>query len=320
MSAAPQRRDVVVIGGSAGALEALQRLVAALPADLPAAVFVVLHLSPSHRTHLPEILGRAGPLPVELAVHGAPVTPGRIVVAPPDNHLMLRPGQVAVVRGPKENGHRPAVDPLFRSAAAAYGRRVTAVILSGALDCGTAGLMVVRARGGLTLVQRPDDAQVPSMPHSALKHVQVDHVGSAGDLGAYLARAVADPLPAEEEGAVSGERVPGEPPAEGAPLADVVCPLCQGVMTEAREGDFVLMRCHVGHAFSLDGLLQTQFESLEAALWAGARALEESARVARRAARARREPALEERAATLEEQAATIRRMLLAPGWGPTTR
>ncbi|MCO5171602.1 MAG: chemotaxis protein CheB [Planctomycetes bacterium] len=311
-------RDIIVIGGSAGGLEPLRRLVADLPADLPAAVFVALHLSPSHRTHLPEILSRSGPLPAELGVHGHAIASGRIVVAPPDNHLMVRDDHVVVVRGPKENGHRPAVDPLFRSAAAAYGRRVIAVLLSGALDCGTAGFMVVRARGGLTVVQSPEDAQVPSMPQSALRHVPVDHVAPSADLGALLARLVREPLP-PEQAAPSPEPAPGKPPSEAtAPLTDVVCPLCQGVMTEVRHGDFVQMRCHVGHAFSLDGLMQMQFDHLETALWAGVRALDESARVARRASHSQRVPTLEDRARTLENQAEVIRRMLLDPSWpGP---
>lgn len=305
-------RSVVVIGASAGGLEALTLIVEALPRDLPAAVFVVIHQSPEHRSRLAEILSRVGPLPAELAVHGHPIRPGRIVVAPPDNHLMLTRGFITVVRGPKENGHRPAVDPLFRSAAAVYGRGVIAVLLSGALDCGTAGLLQVRARGGVTVVQDPKDAVVPSMPLNAIRQLTPDHVAPATELGAIIARLVREPLPpgAPE---VGGELSPTVTPA------DVVCPLCSGSMTEVSVAGFSQLTCHVGHVFSIEALLRTQYDALEAALWAGVRALKESARVARRAAVSTpgAEDSLDERARTHDHYAEVITRMLLEDSWPP---
>jgi two-component system chemotaxis response regulator CheB len=313
-ASAPTHRDVVVIGGSAGAIEALRALLGALPRDLPAAVFVVLHQAAEHRTRLPELLTRVGPLPVELAVHGQPIRPGHVVLAPPDNHLLLAPGYVSVVRGPKENGHRPAIDPLFRSAANAFGPRVIGVVLSGALDCGTYGLSSIKARGGLTLVQDPAEAQVTSMPESALAKVAIDQVGRAAALGAFIGRTVREPLPAAE-----ATSAPDDPPATREVRADVSCPLCQGAMTEAGKGADLVLRCHVGHQFSLAGLLQVQSEALESALWAGVRALEESARIARRAAATTPGVSrqLVERARVHEHDADVIRRMRLNDPWPP---
>ena len=167
------RRDIVVVGASAGGVEALGLLVGELPADLPAAVFVVLHVAPDHKSVLPRILSAAGPLPAKHARDGEPIIPGRIYVARPDHHLTLQDGQVRVVKGPRENGHRPAVDALFRTAAHTYGPRAIGVILSGALDDGTAGLIAIKRQGGLAMVQDPDDALVEQMPRSALENTSV---------------------------------------------------------------------------------------------------------------------------------------------------
>jgi two-component system, chemotaxis family, protein-glutamate methylesterase/glutaminase len=306
-------RDIVVIGGSAGGLEALRGLLGGLPADLDAAVFVVLHQLAEHRSRLPEVLSRCGPLPAELAIHGHPIVKGRILVAPPDNHLLVNRGIVSVVRGPKENGHRPAIDPLFRSAANAYGTRVIAVVLSGALDCGAAGLSLVKARGGMALVQDPSDAQVPSMPSNALRYTAVDRIAPAIELGPIVADLVRAPLGAPVAATQSVHATEHR--------ADIVCPLCQGSMVESMVGTVPQMRCHVGHTFTLEGLMHAQRESLESALWAGVRALEESARLARRAAVTTPSgvgPALSERAMTHELHADVIRRMLIEDTWPPT--
>ncbi|MET0400950.1 MAG: chemotaxis protein CheB, partial [Cystobacter sp.] len=168
-------RDIIVVGASAGGVEALSRLVSQFPRDLPAAVLVVLHLGTGHRSALPQLLSRAGHLEAVHPQDGAPLEPGRIYVAPNDRHLVVEPGRVRLLHGPRENNHRPAVDPLFRSAALAYGPRVIGVVLTGALDCGTAGLMAVKHRGGLAVVQDPRDAFCPDMPRSAMEFVKVDH-------------------------------------------------------------------------------------------------------------------------------------------------
>jgi len=168
-------RDIVVIGASAGGIEALTKLVRTLPGNLPAALFVVLHMPADIPSLLPEILSRVGALPASHPADGMTITPGQIYVAPPDHHLLVERGYVHLVRGPKENRHRPAIDPLFRSAAKAYCQRVVGVILSGALDDGTAGLLAIKRSGGIAIVQSPEEALYPQMPQSALNHVQVDY-------------------------------------------------------------------------------------------------------------------------------------------------
>ncbi|MDB4990676.1 MAG: CheB methylesterase, partial [Myxococcaceae bacterium] len=176
-------RDILVFGASAGGIEALVEILANLPPDLPATLFVVQHLSPAYQSRLPELLSRGTPFRALYPVHGQEIAPGHIYVAPPDNQLLLRQGYVQVNRGPKENGHRPSVDALFRSAARAYGPRVIGVVLSGFLDCGTAGLMSIKARGGLAVVQDPDEAFAAEMPRSAINHVRVDHICKLKEMG-----------------------------------------------------------------------------------------------------------------------------------------
>jgi two-component system chemotaxis response regulator CheB len=188
-------RDIIVIGASAGGIKALKELAAALPEDLPAAVFVVLHLAPTKPSILPQILSRAGPLPALHPSNDQPVETGYIYVAPPDHHLLLRDGRIRVFRGPKENAHRPAVDPLFRSAAAAYGPRVIGVVLTGALEDGTAGLSAVKSGGGVAVVQDPFDALQPSMPQSALRSVRVDYCVGLAEIGPLLIRLNSEEVP-----------------------------------------------------------------------------------------------------------------------------
>src|SRR5262245_61653566 len=168
------KQDIVVIGTSSGGLAALRQLVSHLPGDLPAAVFVVQHSSPHTHSLVPSLLSRAGPLLAQHAVNGEPIRLGRIYVAPPNHHMVIEDGRVRLTQGPRENRFRPAIDPLFRTAAYTYGPRVVGVILTGALDDGTAGLWAVKDRGGVALVQEPDEAMYPSMPLSALRHVKVD--------------------------------------------------------------------------------------------------------------------------------------------------
>ncbi len=180
------KHDIIVIGASAGGIEALQQVVRGLTPDLPASVFVVLHIPPWHRSALPEILSRSGPIPAVPASPDQPIEPGRIYVAPPDHHLLLEDGKVHVWRGPKENTHRPAVNPLFRSAAVDFKQRVTGVVLSGTLDDGATGLWWVKRYGGAAVVQDPRTAAFPDMPRNALTQVDVDYVRAASDIGPLL--------------------------------------------------------------------------------------------------------------------------------------
>jgi two-component system, chemotaxis family, protein-glutamate methylesterase/glutaminase len=285
-------RDIVVVGASAGGVEALINLVRRLPRDLPAAVFVVLHIPPNGSSALPQILTRYGPLAAKHAADGEPIQHGQIYVAPPDHHLLVVRGAVRVLRGPRENGARPAADPLFRTAAQAYRQRVVGVVLSGLLDDGSSGLTSVKRNGGVAVVQDPNDATFRSMPQSALDVVAVDYCVPTGEIGDLLGR-----LATEEAGegvsAVAGERESqseleqltragvGEDGPPGPPSM-FTCPECHGSLWEMEDGNLARFRCRVGHAYSPDSLLADQGESLEAALWEALRALEERASLARR--------------------------------------
>jgi two-component system, chemotaxis family, protein-glutamate methylesterase/glutaminase len=306
--------DIIVMGGSAGGVDAMQQIVASFPANLQAAVFIVVHTAAGFDSVLPELLARRTPLKVTHAIHGEPIAAGRIYVAPPDNHILVRPGYLAVQRGPKENGARPAVDPLFRSASIAYGPRVIAVVVSGHLDCGTAGLVSVKARGGIAIVQRPDEAVAPDMPQSAIDHVAVDHVLPLAEIGPTVVRLTREtprPVPPQPLSRGLFEMEGDEPGLR----SDVVCPICQGALTEGQLAEVTTFRCHVGHAFSPAALLAEQAESLERALWAAVRALEESAGMAKRMASSPQIGArMAEKARTQMNQADLVRRMLTGGG------
>ncbi|MGH3911822.1 MAG: chemotaxis protein CheB [Pseudonocardiaceae bacterium] len=184
-------RNLVVVGASADGVEALRTMVHGFPPDLDAAVLIVLHIPPGAPSALPKILARSGPLPAIAARDGQRIMTGHIYVAPADRHLLIRDGQIALSRGPLENGHRPAVDPLFRSAARHFGSRVIGVILSGSRDDGTAGLAAIVERGGIPIVQEPDTALHRSMPCTALDHLEIEHVLHPGKIGELVADLVA---------------------------------------------------------------------------------------------------------------------------------
>lgn len=185
---------IVVIGASAGGVEALKQLVSGLPSDFPAPILVVLHI-PSHGTSvLPAILSHAGSLP---AVHPRAkelLMKGQIYIAPPDKHLLVKRGYLILTKGPRENGHRPAVDPLFLTAARSYGPQVIGVILSGALDDGTVGLAAIKNEKGVAIVQDPEDAIYPGMPQSAIENVEVDYVLPLVEIAPLLVRLAHEPV------------------------------------------------------------------------------------------------------------------------------
>ncbi|CAM3957928.1 chemotaxis protein CheB [Kibdelosporangium persicum] len=289
---APRHRDVIVVGASAGGVETLRTLVAGMPPDLDAAVAVVLHLPAGGTSALSQILRRVGTLPTVTAASGMPLRRGVIHTAPPDHHLLIIEDQLALSHGPTENGHRPAIDALFRSAAQSRGPRVIGVQLSGVLDDGVAGLVAVKAQGGLVVVQDPADALYPEMPENALRHVQADHVLPAADIGPLLAKLTAEreigpalptpPLLALENEIARDRRTAMDYQSDGMGVPSTFsCPDCQGVLTEISpdEGRF---RCQVGHAWSAEALLEAQGDSIERAMWTAVRALDERATMADR--------------------------------------
>jgi len=267
-------------------MEALQALVRGLPPTLAAAVFVVWHIPAHSGGVLPVVLDRAGALPAAHARTGEPIERGRIYVAPPDRHLLLEPGQVRLTRGPKENHFRPAVDPLFRSAAIAYGARVMGVVLSGALNDGTAGLWTIKDRGGLAVVQEPDEALYPSMPLSALEHVDIDHRRPVAELGPLLAElaqlpahdaggaAVSDDLRIENCIAMEDNALELGVTSLGAPSL-YTCPECHGVLLQLHGDGPLRFRCHTGHAFTAEALVANADDAIEEQLWSVVRAMDE---------------------------------------------
>ena len=307
-------RDIVVIGGSAGAVSPLRETLKALPADLPASVFVVIHVAANRESVLPAILSAADSLPARHPLHGEKPEVGHIYVAPPDNHLMLEPGRISVVRGPRESGHRPAVDALFRTAAVAYGSRVIGVVLSGYQDCGTAGMMSIKARGGISVVQDPTSAEIPDMPRSVLDHSGADYSVPVAQLPSLLESLVRSPSGGSMDQNDFIRQLEGA--ARGSP-AQIVCPSCHGVVTQSQQNGFQYFRCHVGHTFTAETLLGEQHADLDRALWSAVRALEESSTLNQRISSqltGEMKSRLAEKAASLRYDAELIREVILHPG------
>jgi two-component system chemotaxis response regulator CheB len=265
-------RDLVVIGASAGGVETLRRVVADLPGDLQAAVCVVLHLAPGSPSALAPILARAGRLQCQAATDGDELQNGRILVAPPDRHLVVEDGHVKLTLGPRENGHRPAVDALFRSAAHAYDERVIGVVLSGTRDDGAAGLAAIKDCGGATIVQDPEEALYAGMPRNALAHVAVDVIAPSSQIAAAIAKMVTGDAPPPGDRPDNRSRSDAD---VGSQRVTTVCPECGGVLTERLESGMTQWGCRVGHRFSPDSLADAQAEDVEAALWAAVRALQD---------------------------------------------
>jgi two-component system, chemotaxis family, protein-glutamate methylesterase/glutaminase len=324
MASSRATRDIVAVGASAGGLQALQTLMAGLPADLPATVLIVLHLG--NTSHLAQILGRAGHLPVKDAASGEPIQRGQVRVAPPGVHLLVHDNHLLLRRGPRENMSRPAIDPLFRSAATSLGSRVIGVVLSGALNDGTAGLKAIKRCGGQAVVQDPEDATVPDMPRSALRHGAVDHCVPVAEMAGLLARLVAEPagetpdipmdikletvMAAQELNHTAGDEQIGR-------LSQVSCPECHGPLWEIADGGLLRYRCQVGHAYTGEALLTAQADEIESTLWRLLRSHQDRANAARCMAereRAQRNDSLadllQNRARDYAEDAELVRRFL----------
>ena len=278
--------DIVVIGASAGGLEALSTIVQGLPAGLPASVLIVVHSSSNGQGVLPQILQRISLLPVAFASDGEVLAQGRMYIARPDLHLIVGPNSLALIHGPRENGFRPAIDPLFRTAARQHGRRVIGIILSGALSDGTYGLSMIKHYGGIAVVQDPKDAVIPSMPKSAIRYVDVDHVLPSAEIAPLLERLTRGPanrkrrsdmprakdpepqLPSQETEVRDMENLFGPPSA-------LTCPDCGGALWEVQQGRVVRYQCHVGHQYAPENLEAGQRDVIDGALWSAVRVLEE---------------------------------------------
>jgi two-component system, chemotaxis family, protein-glutamate methylesterase/glutaminase len=287
--------DIIIIGTSAGGLEASIAIISQLPAEFPAALFVVMHMSPEEPSLLPNILSVRGALPAVHVTEGMAIEPGRIYCANPDHHLLIEPGHIHSLRGMKENGFRPAIDATLRTAARAYGPRVVGVILTGMLDDGTAGLLAVKRRGGYAIVQDPDEALYPSMPRTARRYVAVDAVLRLTDIAPMLVRLAHKPVAAPKEIAV-GDTIDQEANITeldqdalnqadrlGVPVP-FSCPDCGGVLMEFYDEDFLRFRCQIGHAYSPGSLIARQNDQLDVTLWAAYRAVDERATLLRRLA------------------------------------
>jgi two-component system chemotaxis response regulator CheB len=320
-------RDIIVIGGSSGATAPLRTILGALPEDLPAAVFIVLHIPARSLGILATVASAAGRLPVHPATDGIPITPGNVYLGVPDHHLIVAGGHIRLGRGPRENMARPAIDPLFRSAAASYGSRVIGVVLSGFLNDGASGLEAIKRCGGVAIVQDPADAIADEMPRSALNAVTVDlSVPSAriGDVLSDLAREPAGPnvpIPPEirlEVDIAAGERVDSEVLRRIADPAALTCPNCSGVLSAIRGAKPLRFRCQVGHGMTAEILAKEQENAVDEALRVALRVIEERAELvarladdARNSGRRAVAEMYDERAIEYRGYADTIRRAVL---------
>jgi two-component system, chemotaxis family, protein-glutamate methylesterase/glutaminase len=320
-------RDIIVIGGSSGATAPLKTILGALPPDLPAAIFIVLHIPARSIGILTTVASAAGSLPVHQAADGMRIEPGNVYLAVPDHHLIITKGRIRLGRGPRENMARPAIDPLFRSAAAAYGPRVIGVVLSGLLNDGASGLEAVKRCGGVAVVQDPADAVADEMPRSALEAVAADlSVPSAriGDVLSDLAREAAGPgvpVPPEirlEVDIAAGERVNSEIVQKFANPAALTCPACGGVLSSINESKPLRFRCQVGHTMTAEVLAKEQESAVDEALRVALRVIEERAELVsrmaedgRRSGRRAVAEMYEDRAVEYRQYADTLRRAVL---------
>jgi two-component system, chemotaxis family, protein-glutamate methylesterase/glutaminase len=324
--------DIIVIGSSAGGVKALSTIISSLPADINAAIFIVQHLAANSPSFLPGILQDVGSLPAVHPVDEEKFQKGNIYVAPPDYHLLIARGHVRVVRGPQENRFRPAIDALFRSAARAYGPRVLGVVLTGYLDDGTVGLQAIKKRGGIAIAQDPVEAEYPAMPHSALRHVEVDHCPVLSEIPALLLRLSNEPANEEQAypipNAMEFESNIAEQEMDTKEFLDNVeeigsrttytCPQCAGSIWRIGEEEPLRFRCHVGHSFTAGPFLAEQTNYLEDALWTAVRALEEKVTLTRQVAKRMNDSGLhtaaqkhEEHANNLDKEVSIVRDLIL---------
>jgi two-component system chemotaxis response regulator CheB len=285
-------RGVVAVGGSAGAVEALIQLAAGLPTDLPSAVLVVIHMPTGALSVLATILDRSGPLPATTARTGDALQPGHIYVSPPNHHLLVDDHRVTLSHGPTEDGHRPAINALFRSVAVTFAQNAVGVLLSGVLDDGLLGLAAIRERGGATVAQDPSEALFPGLPRRAVESGVVDHQSTAADMGMLLAdltQRTAEPPRARGDKRLELENRIAMGPAFATtddtdalgPPSDYTCPDCNGTLLNAGRSSY---RCHIGHAWTSDALLRARDTEVQNALWIALRSLQEKGKLSRKLA------------------------------------
>ena len=283
------KQDIIVIGASAGGVSTLIELVKTLPENFPASIFVVMHVPPYSPSKLPQILSKAGRLEAVHPEDKEKLAQGKIYIAPPDHHMLLEDDHVMIRKGPQENRFRPSIDALFRSAAYVHGARVTAVILSGALDDGTSGSWMIKRKGGRVIVQDPEEATFPEMPRNVMEYVETDYTLRVTEMGAVLNRLIRadepelEKFPEEEEERLALEvTIATKDNAfergimNMGKMAPFTCPDCHGALVSLKEGNRVRYRCHTGHAFTASTLLSGLTESVEETLWQAMRGLEET--------------------------------------------
>ena len=310
-------RDIIVIGGSSGASTPLKEILRRLPVDLPAAVFIVLHIPAQGIGILSTVASAASRLPVLQAESGMVIRNGHIYLAAPDHHLLIFESHMMLGRGPRENLARPAIDALFRSAALQYGPRVIGVVLSGLLSDGAAGLNAIKRCGGIALVQDPKDATADEMPLRALETTTVDLCVSGAKIGDVLAdlakeqAGTAFPVPPEirlEVEIAAGERIGSDNLAGIANPAPFTCPSCGGVLSELKTTHPLRFRCQVGHAYTVDALAREQESRVDEALRVALRIIEERAELVHRMAEDGRQRGRVAVARTYDARAAEYRR------------
>lgn len=314
----------------------MQRVISALPTEFAAAIFVAIHTAAEGPRLLAEIFGRMSSLPVVYASNEELIRKSHIYLAPPDRHLLLEGKRMKVTVGPRENRHRPAIDPLFRSAARSYGARAIGILFSGLLDDGSAGLKAITGHGGVSMVQDPNEARFAAMPRNAVRNDSPQYVLPAEQIAPTLIALVNERAGLnKEEG--QGSELDNEVKIAAVDMSSIErdkagapsvysCPECNGILWEMREGEILRFRCRVGHAFGAESLLVSKKEELEGALWAALRALEERAALHRRLSEhaaighnPRAANQFRQSAADLQQQAQTIRTLLLEGEHSPLT-
>jgi two-component system chemotaxis response regulator CheB len=325
--------SVIVVGASAGGITAVRTLLNKLPTDIPAAIFIVVHTSPDGPGMLATVLNRATRLTVVNAEDGELIRDGCVYVAPPDYHLIIADRHLRLTHGPREHRFRPAVDPLFRTAAEHYGARTIGIVLSGHMADGTHGMALINQAGGVTMVQHPDEAQVPSMPLNAMRRGGIDYVLPIEEMATVIMGLL---MKGRQRGTRKSPRkrplkteipTPERPGTDALrthefkePLSPFTCPDCGGTLREIKEKELVRYRCHVGHGFNSESLRDGMDEKLEETLWSALRAIEENIELrSRMLTRAKNRSltaftdTLEQEIAEMKPRASALRRLLAGP-------